>query len=146
VRFWDSSALLPLMVEEGRSAACRALRRTDRVTVVWALTRVELVSATRRLVRESLLDAADVAVAFRRLETLASAWTEIDALSIVRERAERLLGAHALTAADALQLGAALIQVRDRPKGRAFVTADDRLGRAADAEGFDVIVPADRPR
>jgi hypothetical protein len=46
-----------------------------------------------------------------------------------------------LAAADALQLGAALIQVRDRSKGRAFVTADDRLGLAAEAEGFDVIVP-----
>lgn len=146
MRFWDSSALLPLMVEENRSVACRALRRTDRVTVVWALTRVELVSAIRRLVRESLLAAPDASVALRRMETLASAWTEIDALTVVRERGERLLGGHALTAADAMQLGAALVLVRDRPKSRAFVTADERLARAAEAEGFDVIVPAARSR
>jgi predicted nucleic acid-binding protein len=134
------------MVEEGRSAACRTLRRTDRVTVVWALTRVELVSAVRRLVRESLLEASDVPSALRRMETMARAWTEIDEVRIVRERSERLLGAHALAMADALQLGAALVQVRDRPKGRAFVAADDRLARAAAAEGFDVIVPADRSK
>jgi predicted nucleic acid-binding protein len=52
-----------------------------------------------------------------------------------------LLAVHPLTAADALQLGAALILVRDRPKGRAFVTADDRLAAAAEAEGFEVILP-----
>jgi uncharacterized protein len=141
MKFWDSSALLPLMVEEKRSGACRALRRTDRGIVVWALTRIELVSATRRLAREQLIDSDDVAVVLGRLEKIARTWTEIDALGIVRERSERLLASHALTAADALQLGAALIQVRDRPKGRAFVTADDRLASAAEAEGFDVIVP-----
>ena len=141
MRFWDSSALLPLLVEEKRSKACRALRRADRGIVVWALTRTELVSATRRLERERMLDAADVAVVLDRLETLARGWTEIEALGMVRERSERLLATHALTAADALQLGTALIQVRDRPKGRAFVTADDRLAVAAEAEGFDVILP-----
>jgi predicted nucleic acid-binding protein len=141
MRFWDSSALLPLVVEEDRSVACRALRRTDRSIVVWALTRTELVSAIRRLAREARLRAADVPTVLRRMEAIARSWTEIDALGLVRERSERLLAAHALTAADSLQLGAALIQVRDRPKGRAFVTADDRLAVAADAEGFDVIVP-----
>jgi uncharacterized protein len=141
MRFWDSSALVPLVVEEERSAHCRSLRRADRAVVVWALTRTELVSATRRLAREARLDAVGASAALRRMEILARSWTEIDALGIVRERAERLLAVHVLTAADALQLGAALIQVRDRPKGRAFVTADDRLALAADAEGFDVIVP-----
>ncbi len=141
MRFWDSSALVPLVIEEERSAECRALRRTDRVIVVWALTRTEIVSAIRRLTREAKLDAAGASTALRRMEALARSWAEIDALDIVRERSERLLAAHVLTAADALQLGAALIQVRDRPKGRAFVTADARLAVAADAEGFDVVVP-----
>jgi hypothetical protein len=68
----------------------------------------------------------------------------VDALDATRERAERALGVHALTAADALQLGAALLAVRDRPKRRQFVTADDGLERAASAEGFDVIIPASR--
>jgi predicted nucleic acid-binding protein len=141
MKFWDSSALLPLMVEEKRSKACRALRRADREIVVWALTRTELVSATRRLVRDQMLDAAEVVTVLHRLETMARAWTEIEALGLVRERAERLLAVHALTAAAALQLGAALIQVRDRPKGRVLITADARLAEAAEAEGFNVVVP-----
>lgn len=109
--------------------------------IVWALTRTEIVSAVRRLGREAKLEASDVAIVLRRLEALARSWTEIDAVSLVRERAERLLAVHPLAAADALQLAAALILVRDRPKRRAFVTADDRLAVAAEAEGFEVIVP-----
>ncbi|MET0593919.1 MAG: type II toxin-antitoxin system VapC family toxin [Polyangiaceae bacterium] len=129
------------MVEEERSASCRALRRADREIVVWSLTRIEIVSAIRRLARQAKLEAADVAHVLRRLEALARSWTEIDAVSIVRDRAERLLAVHPLPAADSMQLGAALILVRDRPKGRVFVTADERLALAADAEGFEVIVP-----
>jgi hypothetical protein len=46
-----------------------------------------------------------------------------------------------LRAADAVQLGAALVSCESRPRRRAFVTFDDALGRAARAEGFDVITP-----
>jgi len=46
MRFWDSSALVPLIVEEERSSRCRVLRRADRTMVVWALSRTELVSVT----------------------------------------------------------------------------------------------------
>lgn len=141
MRFWDSSAIAPLLMEESRSKHSRALRRSDRAMVVWALTRTEIVSAVRRIQREGRLDAGDVATVLHRLDNLARSWTEIAALDLVRERAERALAVHPLTAADAMQLGAALIQVRDRPKGRGFVTADDRLATAARAEGFDVIVP-----
>jgi predicted nucleic acid-binding protein len=141
MRFWDSSALVPLIVEEERSAACRALRRSDRSMVVWMLSRTELVSALHRLAREGRLEKKDIAAALRRLDRLARAWTEVEAVDPTRDRAERALAVHALTAADALQLGAALVAARDRPKNRTFVTADDRLGEAASAEGFDVVTP-----
>jgi predicted nucleic acid-binding protein len=142
MRFWDSSALLPLVVEEERSVACRALHRADRVMVVWVLTRTEVTSGIRRLARETKLGKAEVPLVLRRIERLAKSWTEVDAVGLVRDRAERLLGAHTLTAVDALQLGAALVLVRDRPKGKVFVCADDRLILAAEAEGFDVVVPS----
>lgn len=140
--FWDSSALLPLIVEERASKACRALRRSHPLVAVWALTRVELTSGIHRLGREALLSKEDIETALGRLEKLALRWTEIEALGAVRERAERALGAHPLRAADALQLGAALTLVGERPRGRYFVTCDDRLAAAAEAEGFRVIVPS----
>jgi hypothetical protein len=109
---------------------------------VWALTRTELVSAVRRRERDGDLDAADVATALGRIEGRAKRWTEVEALEPVRERAERLLGIHALRAADALQLGAALALFDDRPRGRFFLTRDAELAGAAGREGFSVIVPA----
>jgi hypothetical protein len=141
MRFWDSSALVPLIVEEERSAACRTLKRRDRTVVVWILSRTEVASALHRLARDGSLSKKDLPLALRRLDRLARTWSEVEAVDPTRERAERALAVHALSAADALQLGAALVAVRDRPARRPFVTADDRLANAAAAEGFDVIVP-----
>lgn len=141
MRFWDSSALVPIVVEEARSKSCRALRRADPSIAVWAFTRLEILSALHRLVREEIFERRQLAAAVKRLDTVARHWTEVEPAPIVRERAERMLAVHPLSAADALQLAAALILARDRPRGRVLITADDRLALAAEAEGFAVIVP-----
>jgi predicted nucleic acid-binding protein len=141
VTFWDSSALVPLIVEEPRSKACRALQRTHRGTIVWVLTRTELVSAVHRLARDRMLDRADVPEAMRRIDAMERRWSEITAVDLVRDRAERALAVHPLRAADAMQLGAALVHCEDKPKRRRFITADGVLAAAATAEGFEVIVP-----
>jgi predicted nucleic acid-binding protein len=139
VRYWDSSALLPLIVEEPRSRVCRELWRSDRAIVTWALSRTEIASALQRLCREGKLSRARIASAMSRLDSRWGTWAEVDGLVAVRDRAERLLAAHTLTAADAHQLAAALVVARDRPRHRAFVTADEALAAAARAEGFDVL-------
>jgi predicted nucleic acid-binding protein len=133
--------LVALVVEGARSAACRALRRSDPTIVVWTFSRTEIVSALHRLAREGRLAKKELPTALRRLDKLAQTWVEVEAIEPTRGRAERALGLHPLSAADALQLGAALVAARDRPKRRSFVTADDRLGEAALGEGFDVVTP-----
>jgi len=142
MRFWDSSAVVPVLTEEKHSKSCRQLLRSDPRVIVWTLTRTEVVSALWRVHREGLLKRAEVAEAERRLDKLARRWAEVDALLPVREQAERLLRIHPLRSADALQLAAALVAVDHRPRGRALVSLDERLSLAADAEGFDVIQPA----
>jgi hypothetical protein len=141
VRFWDASAILPLVVEQDTSRSCRTLRRADPAVVVWALSRVEACSAIHRLAREGLLSREQVAQALKRTRALFDRFTEVVAFDAVRERAERVLAVHPLAAADALQLAAALTLTSDRPRRRGFVCADDRLARAAESEGFDVITP-----
>ncbi|HET6280139.1 MAG TPA: type II toxin-antitoxin system VapC family toxin [Polyangia bacterium] len=141
VRFWDTSALIPLVVEEGRSSACRRLFRDKADLVVWALTRTEMTSAVWRRAREGDLASGQVPRALARIAALSSRWSEITDIDLVRDRAERLLGQHALRAADALQLGAALVLTRERPRGRDLVTVDGELARAAANEGFRVLVP-----
>ena len=143
MRFWDSSALVPLVVEEARSKACRSLRRADGTVLVWALSELEVRSALHRLAREGRLERADLRTALNRAEAMFARFDEITMLDSIRERASRLLAGHALTAADSLQLAAALVAAGERVRRLPFVTADDRLATAAEHEGFEVLVPAE---
>jgi predicted nucleic acid-binding protein len=142
VRFWDSSALVPLVLEEAASAGCRRALRADPGMAVWALTRTEVVSAIRRRERDADLNAAGAVAALARLDARSDRWTEVNAIEPVRDRAERLLAVHTLRAADALQLAAALALFDDRPRGRFLLTRDADLATAAGREGFSVVVPA----
>ncbi len=74
----------------------------------------------------------------RRSERLFAALSHIVAMEQVCERAIRLLDLHDLRAADALQLAAALVASGERPQSLPFTTLDQRLGLAAQAEGFPV--------
>jgi predicted nucleic acid-binding protein len=141
MRFWDSSAIVPLLIEEPTSTRCRQLLRADPAQTVWCLTRVELTSALARLGREGALTTSEIVRAERRCDGLATRWSEVDALGEVRDQAQRLLRVHALRSAEALQLGAAVVAVDHRPRGRQLVTLDDVLADAAAAEGFDVLRP-----
>lgn len=142
MRFWDSSALVPLLVREPASAAVTREYERDPDIVAWWATDIECASALARLERDAALDNAGVSDALRRLDLLAAAWQEIQPGSSVRRVAMRLLRVHPLRAADALQLGAALIASENEPATLSLVTLDERLAQAAEREGFAVTQPA----
>jgi hypothetical protein len=139
MKFWDSSALVPLLVHEVTSAALRGVARSDPRLVVWRLTGAEIVSALWRRRRAAGLDAGAAGVAEARLGTLERAWTCVDDVAHVDRRARRLLALHDLRAADALQLAAALVASDEQPALLPFVTLDQRLADAARREGFVVL-------
>jgi predicted nucleic acid-binding protein len=66
-------------------------------------------------------------------------WSEVTAADLVRHHAERLVQAHPLRAADALQLAAALVACEDDPAALEFATLDRTQAEAADREGFRVL-------
>ena len=80
-----------------------------------------------------------------RFDRLAAAWDEVSDLIAVRARALGLLARHDLRAADAAQLGAALLAAEDDPASLEFVCLDQRLADAADREGLRVLVRLDPP-
>ena len=141
MRFWDSSAIVPLLVAEPSSAAVMAEYERDREIVVWWATEVECVSALARLERDGSLDGPAMVDALDRLGALAQAWQEVQPIARVRQTAIRMLRVHGLRGADALQLGAALAVAEERPASLQVVTLDDRLGQAAEREGFRVVIP-----
>jgi predicted nucleic acid-binding protein len=140
LKFWDSSGIVPLIVEEAASAACRRLLRLDPTQAVWYFTRSEVVSALQRRHREGLLDEDELRVANSRLERFAARWIEIIGFEAVRAEAERVLRVHPLRTADSLQLAAAIVWADGRPKRRGFVALDAGLLGAAEREGFAISV------
>jgi len=63
----------------------------------------------------------------------------VEAVELVKQRAERLLRVHPLRAADVLQLGAALLATQEQPQGVGFMSYDQNLVAAAHKEGFTVL-------
>jgi predicted nucleic acid-binding protein len=142
VRFWDSSAIVPLRVAESSSAAVLREYQIDPEVVAWWATEAECVSALARLEREDSLTAPSMVEALRRLNGLVRAWREVQPVAAVRETAIRLLRVHPLRTADAFQLGAAIAAAEGHPATMQLVTLDDRLAHAANREGFAVLRPA----
>lgn len=138
MKFWDSSAVLPLLMAEASSGKVAAVYERDADQLVWCLTEVEAASAIARREREGR-DPEDVERARSTLRLLMDRWREVTAIQGVRARAIRLLATHGLTAADALQLAAALVFCDERPDNLPFVSLDDRLVDAARREGFPVL-------
>ena len=141
MKFWDASAILPLIISERTTRAMQALAQKDPVMLVWWATEVECASAIARLEREGALDESAVTEIFHRLKQLAGGWHAIDPSDAVRQAAIRFLRVHPLRGADALQLAAAFIAAERRPPSLQVVTFDDRLAAAARKEGFVLIDP-----
>jgi len=139
VRFWDSSALVPLFVAEAATNRVERWLRADPEVVAWTLTRLEILSALARRRRDEPRHARHLAAARRELLATWEHWSEVVALDVVRRHAERVIETHPLRAADALQLGAALVSADGQPSALEFVTLDERLADAAEREGFAVL-------
>ncbi|MGH9419543.1 MAG: PIN domain-containing protein, partial [Thermoanaerobaculia bacterium] len=134
--FWDSSAVMPLLVAESTTRILREILAEDRQMHIWWATDVECVSALSRLERENPATSASIETGLDRLAALREDWNEIAAGNGVREIARRMLRVHPLRAADALQLAAASMLADGDNGSVTVVSLDDRLRDAARREGF----------
>lgn len=136
MRYWDTSAIVALIVQEPRTNDARAALTEDAGIVTWWGSRIECTSAIARLERAASLTPRQASQAIDVLRALASGWNEILPAESVRETACRLLRVHSLRAADAIQLAAATVMAGGRTARASFVAFDDRLREAASREGF----------
>ncbi len=139
MRFWDASAVVPLLSDEAPRLRLLELLDDDPQMLVWWGTTVEVVSALARRERQGALTDVAVADAVTRLRLLADYWEEVVPSDSVRRTAERLLRSHPLRAADSLQLAAALTAAEQVPTALEFVCLDERLAQAARREGFVIV-------
>ncbi len=141
MQFWDSSALLPLVVRQPRfSEACRHAFRRNVPRAIAFLARVECRSAIERLAREGALDSGTRRRSGTRLDKLLAAFDIVAFSAEVEAHAIALLGRHPLRSLDALQLGCAvsLGPGGDPDTLPEVICCDRRLAEAATAEGFSL--------
>ena len=135
MRFWDSSAIVALLVIEDTTETRKALLLSDPVMTVWWASRLECASALNRLRREGALDEAGLMDAARAVDHGRLLVRSAAGGAGARQGPEALR-IHPLRAADSLQLAAALIAVGEDTSGFTFVSNDERLREAAEKEGF----------
>ncbi len=137
MRFWDSSALVSLCVEEIFTSRAECLYLDDPQMGVWWASPIECASAFARWRREGSIELEAEEEARATLSALADRWYEVQPTENVRLNALRLLRLHSLSTGDALQLAAA-ITLAGMPAAGEIVTFDDRLADVARLEGFRV--------
>lgn len=135
--FWDSSALIPLCVQQPQTAQARALYNRFEVVVWWA-TPAEIISGLTRLQRMGDLGRDPYLIGKQRAAVLGDEWRSVRPSAGILAKALELLETYPLRAADALQLSAALAWCEGRAKGNVFLTFDERLREAAMTVGFTV--------
>jgi len=132
LRFWDTSALVPLLFKEESTPTLLSLLPEDPSIVVSFLTLIELTSAISRR-------AGEKRAAQRIADALETGWTVIDDHDVVLSSARRLAAKHGLRSGDAIQLASALASCRGASDALPFVVLDKELISAARAEGFPVL-------
>ena len=136
MRYWDASALVPLLVAERDTELVRSWLSDDDRIVTWVWTHTEIVGAVERRTREASLSRSQRREVLRRLDAFARSWDEVTDVLAVRSRANALLARHPLQAADAGQLGAALLVQEQLAGVLDFVCLDRRLSSAAELESL----------
>ena len=139
MRFWDSSAAVPLVFREPTSDSLSDLLSEDVEMAVWWGTWAECAVTISRLKRDGYLNEESEQETRAALDGLAEDWVEIEPVDDMRLLASLLSKDHPLKTAAALQLAAALRWCEGDTNGTGFVCLDERLRRAAEDEGFCVL-------
>lgn len=136
--FWDTSAIVPLLVREQRSDDVRQILRQDEDILASWITPVEVASSLWRRRHLGVLTLAEHQRAEARFAQLSTRWFEAAQSVGAIEAALDLLARHRLHALDAIQLGT-VIAIREDPANLPLVTLDVKLAAAARAEGFPIL-------
>lgn len=139
MNFWDSSALLPLLVTEAASGATRQYLEAQPEMAIWWATPVECMSALARKEREGRLKLTQMIAAEKNLDLIVRNNVTVDPTDRVRLLARKLLRRYPLRAADSLQLAAACVLAGEATGDYGFICNDERLTTAASKEGFSIV-------
>ena len=139
MNFWDSSALVPLLVEQELTSKVIRFHKNNSKVVAWWGSSLECTTALSRLEREGKIGEPIVYRSLKLLDELRSSWIEIKPVEEILQIAKRLVRTHSLRSADSLQLAAAIVASQKKSPFLPMFCLDDRLCSAARREGFAVV-------
>jgi predicted nucleic acid-binding protein len=140
IAFWDTSAILPLCCSQTFTMQSKKWLRKYPKIVVWWGTSVEINSGLARLKRNGDLTEKETIKAARLWGKLRKTCRIVSPVERVVELANDLPENYGLRALDSFQLAAALVWCQEKPRRRPFITADERLAKAAEKAGFTEIL------
>ena len=86
MRFWDSSAIVPLLVLEKETEQCIKAFQSDQGVLVWTMSKVEVFSALCRRYREGALKEVDFDSAKKRMNVFFDTAFEIISVPKVKDK------------------------------------------------------------
>jgi predicted nucleic acid-binding protein len=140
IGFWDTSAILPLCCSQIFTTQSKKWMRKYPKIVIWWGTSVEINSGLARLKQGGHLTEKEVVKSLKLWEKLRKSARIVSPVERVLELANDLPDAYGLRALDSFQLAAALVWCQEKPRRRPFITADERLAKAAEKAGFTEIL------
>jgi predicted nucleic acid-binding protein len=140
IGFWDTSAILPLCCSQIFTTQSKKWMRKYPKIVIWWGTSVEINSGLARLKQGGHLTEKEVVKSLKLWEKLRKSARIVSPVERVLELANDLPDAYGLRALDSFQFAAALVWCQEKPRRRPFITADERLAKAAEKAGFTEIL------
>jgi predicted nucleic acid-binding protein len=131
--YFDTSAFVPLLIDEPSSAACRRLWDDAEDVTTSQLLYVEAAAALAQAVRTRRITAAREAAALRELDRFWRDFHIIEATNQLIGRAAELTSSHCLRAYDAVHCATAE-EVNDHDL--VFASGDSQLLKASRSLGF----------
>lgn len=139
--FWDSSALVPCLIQEEASAWARRTLQIQPRFACSAIGRIEVLSALHRSFREGRLTLLELQQSMAKLDRLLGFALLVKPTPRVLDLAARLIKVHPLRTLDAMQLAAALAWKPHAETSARFATCDELLASVARQEGLEILQP-----
>ncbi len=136
--FFDTSALIKRYVQEKGSNIVDNLMDSADEIFISAITRIESISAARRLLEERSITKSDFNVFKNNLTSDFPFFTVVDFSEFIEKSAIDLIEKHQIKTLDSIQLACCLAVKEDIDH---LVTSDVKLAKTASDVGIDTINP-----
>jgi predicted nucleic acid-binding protein len=140
ILFFDTSALIKRYISENGSKKVDELFDAAESIVVSPVTKIESYSTIKRLLSTNAISGEDYEYLKKNIDYDFKYFAVLSLDKRIEKRAIKLIEKHQLKTLDSIQLASCL---QRKANIKSFIVSDSKLKEAAEAEGLDIIDPAE---